>query len=51
MLVNKGVKAFVSIELSRIVETDNKQVNRKLNITLQIVMRAVKETSRRYVGS
>lgn len=34
MLANKAVKVFVSIELSMIVETDNKQVNRKMNVTV-----------------
>lgn len=46
MLANKAVKVFVSIELSMIVETDNKQVNRKMNVTLQCVIWAMKETGR-----
>lgn len=46
MLVNKAMKVLVSVELSMIVETDNKQVTRKINVTLQFVTRALKETSR-----
>lgn len=46
MLVNKAMKVLVSVELSMIVETDNKQVTRKINVTLQFVTWALKETSR-----
>lgn len=37
-LVNKAVKVFIFIELSMIGETDNKQVKKKINVTLQIVI-------------
>lgn len=36
--MNEAVKVFIFIELSMIGETDNKQVKKKINVILQIVM-------------
>lgn len=47
-LMDTAVKAFVFIELSIIGETD-KQVNKQINVSLQIMLRDIKDRSRKYI--
>lgn len=47
-LMDTAVKAFVFIELGTIGETD-KQVNNQINVTLQIMLGDIKDSSRKYI--
>lgn len=47
-LMDTAVKAFVFIELSIIGETD-KQVNKQINVSLQIMLRDIKDRSMKYI--